>query len=143
VTIRNLRPSWRLSGPTFKRLMRTKVNGRARVIPCFLRFASCLVGALMLLSFPLQIRVHDFNEHFRNPRICQSIVRHTSVERGESSGVDCLIEVDALRMHVLLGEAQFKARPPRPQLVSFIPLTRLFLRFKLGPSPSSSPDPLI
>jgi hypothetical protein len=122
--------------------MLIETGGHTRVIAGRLRFAAWFLAALMLLSFPLQIGVHDFNDHFRNPRVCQSIVRHTSVERGESSGVDRIAVVDAVRMQALVGEAEFKAGPPRPQLVPSIPLPRLFLRLKLGSS-SSSPDPLI
>jgi hypothetical protein len=121
----------------------TTAGGHSLLITGFLRFTAWPICVLMLLSFPLQIGTHDFNEHLRNPRICPSIVHHTSLERSEASGVDRLSAEEAVRMHVLLGEAERKAPSLRPQIASFIPLTRLFLRLKLGPSPSSSPDPLI
>ena len=124
--------------------MLTTGVAHSRAITRFLSFAACLMSALMLLSFPVQIRPHDFNSHFRAADARRSIVGHTSVERVEVRGVDRVVKIGAWPLPFLVVEPEFKIRPlPSAQLVSLIPRTRLFLRLKLGPSPSNSQDPLI
>jgi hypothetical protein len=104
-------------------------------------FAASLLSIVMFLLFPAQIRPHDYNDHFRTPRVRASIVGHTSVERAEVRTADQAVKTHAWPPLSLVVEPDLKRRT-RPEAVCPMPRTRLFLRLKLGPSSSSSQDPL-
>jgi len=97
----------------------------------------------MLLSFPTA-RSHHFGQHFGTTEIRRNIVRHTFVAGPETGGVEKIALIDAqpaIPVPVIIANVArgFFAR----ELASDIPIFRILQHFKLGPSRSSAPDPLL
>jgi len=107
------------------------------------RAAACIVGVAMLLSFPA-ITAHHFGPHFGATEIRRSIVRHTFVAGPEEDGLEETAHIDAqpaIPMPVIIENV---AKGFFPQtIVSEVPAFRLLQHFKLRPSRSDAPDPLL
>jgi hypothetical protein len=104
-------------------------------------FLVCLCSILMLMTFPT-IRIHQPAEHLRTPGIWRSITRHTSLDRTTADSSE-RISVD----HRCLETLFVKNEEPQKALGNIdptpsVPIVRLLLRLKLGPSPSDISDPL-
>jgi hypothetical protein len=102
------------------------------------------VSALILLLLPAQIKLHDLDDHFRTPNVCNEILRHTFVETVEAVGVAQVVKIDMWPRHLFIIDMELKA-PPRACMepVRPIPYTHLLLRLKFRRSSSNSQDPLI
>jgi hypothetical protein len=105
-------------------------------------FVACLCSILMLLTFP-GIRMHQPAEHLRMPGIRGSTAQHTSLDRTTADTSE-RISVDHRYLSALFvkSEEPTKAREnidPTPS----VPIVRLLLRLKVGPSPSALSDPLL
>jgi hypothetical protein len=124
--------------------MLTTLSTSGRTIARYSGFALCLVSALILLLFPAKIKLHDLNDHFRAPNACNEILRYTFVETVEAVGVAQVVKINMWPRHLFVVDMELKTLPrPYAEPVHPVPYTRLLLRLKLGPSPSSGQDPLI
>jgi hypothetical protein len=118
-----------------------KFSGRA--IATTLRATACILSVAMLLSFPTA-RAHHFCHHFATTEIRQNIVRHTFVAGPEAGGVEKIALIDAqpaIPMPVIIENVA--KRFFSLAIVSEAPTFRMLQHFKLGPSRSSAPDPLL
>ena len=118
-----------------------KFSGQA--IATTLRATACILSLAMLLSFPIT-SAHYFSEHFGSTQIRHNIVRHTFVAGPEAGGVEKIAHIDAqpaIPMPVIIENV---AKSFFPQaIVSEVPAFRILQQFKLGPSRSGAPDPLL
>jgi hypothetical protein len=118
---------------------------RGRNAPGFsetVHLLACLCSILMLMTFPA-IRVHQPAEHLRMPGIRSSITRHTSLDRTTADSSE-RISVDHRYLCTLFIENEEPQKAlenidPTPS----VPIIRLLVRLKLGPSPSDISDPLL
>lgn len=116
---------------------------------CACAFGRCLevavsvVGIVMLLSFPANAS-HHFDAHFRSNEVRSSIVRHAIVAGPEADDAQTIVHIDSLPS----VPAQMIIQNSPKLVTSFdssgeVSLFRLLQRFKLGPSRSGGPDPLL
>ena len=108
-----------------------------------LRMAVCLVGALMVLSFPLG-STHDFHQHLRTARVRRELVRHTFLSVAKESPAQ---GARPLRIKpIQLLPVDYETESESSSNISPSPLvipTRILLRFRPGPSRAGGEDPLI
>ena len=127
--------------------MRTFVKSSLRALALGFELSISVVGILMLLSFPANAS-HSFGEHLRTNEVRRSIVRHAFVAGPEADGAQTIAHIDAqptIPMPVIIES------DPKPldafelssQVSSDCSFVRLIQRFKLGPSRSGGPDPLL
>ena len=123
--------------------MRTFVKSFMRALAVGFELSISVVGIVMLLSFPANAS-HNFGEHFRTNEVRRSIVRHAFVAGPEADGAQTIAHIDAqptIPMPVIIHS------DPKPldsfELSSEFSFVRLIQRFKLGPSRSGGPDPLL
>jgi hypothetical protein len=98
---------------------------------------------LMLLTFPVG-RIHQATDHFRSPEVRRSVERNVFLERTKSDASERVVPQKFKSPGLFLIDTADSVKAdkeftPTPQ----IPLTRLLLRLKLGPSRSSTTDPLL
>lgn len=120
----------------------TLKSGR-RAIAASLRAVACVVGIAMLLSFPA-VSAHLYGQHFRTSEIRQNIVRHTFVAGPESGGVEEFAHIDA--QPAISTPVTIENVAKRSFLLataSEVPTFCFLQRFRLGPSRSGGPDPLL
>jgi hypothetical protein len=124
-------------------VLRNLLKSGGRAINASLRAVACILSVAMLLSFPVA-RVHSFGSHFGTSEIRQNIVRHTFVAGPETGGAEKMTHSDALAAipTPVVVENVAKCLFP-PVVVSNVPTLRILRHFKLGPSRSGSPDPLL
>ncbi len=105
--------------------------------------ATALLGLLMLLAFPMR-PVHQFTDHFRASEIRRSVERHTFLAQPEADPAERVAR-GAILPALTVPVATFSAVKPLAvfEFTSQVPLTRLLLRLKLGPSRASAQDPLV
>ena len=114
-----------------------------RAIAASLRAVACILSVAMLLSFPVA-KVHSFGPHFGTTEIRQNIVRHTFVAGPETGGAERMTHIDALPAVPTPSIVEHAAKCLFPlAIVSDVPTFRILRHFKLGPSRSGSPDPLL
>jgi hypothetical protein len=106
------------------------------------RIVACLLSILMLTTFPA-IRIHQSTVHLRMPGVRRSITQHTSLDRTTADSSE-RISVD----HRYLDSVFVKNEEPQKAFGNIdpppsVPIIRLLLRLKLGPSPSDISDPLL
>jgi hypothetical protein len=112
-------------------------------IAASLRAVACILSVAMMLSFPVA-RVHSFGPHFGTTEIRQNIVRHTFVAGPETGGAERMTHIDALAAIPTPSIVEHAAKCLFPlAIVSDVPTFRILRHFKLGPSRSGSPDPLL
>src|SRR5579864_2480979 len=123
--------------------MRTFVKSSLRALTAGFELSISVVGILMLLSIPANAS-HSFGEHFRTNEMRRSIVRHAFVAGPEADGAQTIAHIDAqptIPMPVIIEN------DPKPldvyELSSEFSFVRLIQRFKLGPSRTAGPDPLL
>jgi hypothetical protein len=113
------------------------------VLAGYLEMVISVVGIVMLLSFPAHSS-HQFGEHFRTNEVRRSIVRHAFVAGPETDCAQTIARIDVeptIPVPVIIESA---AKPPAIfELSPEVSLIRLLQRFKLGPSRSGGPDPLL
>ena len=123
--------------------MRNFLKSFARALSTCLEVTVSVVGIVMLLSFPAN-GSHHFAAHFRSNEVRRSIVRHAIVGEPEADAARTIARIDikpAIPMPVIVATA---VEPLSDHEVSAeVSLIRLLQRFKLGPSRSSGPDPLL
>jgi hypothetical protein len=125
------------------RAMSTRFHFVPRRIAGLLNVAACVVSVLMLLAFPMQ-RGHQFAAHFRSPEVRRSIERHTPIAHPEAGTAERIAHqavLPALLVYVDTGDVVEPAA--NIEFASQVPLARLLLRLKLGPSRSGGQDPLL
>jgi hypothetical protein len=123
--------------------MSTSFHSSALKAAGLLNLAACIVSVLMLLVFPMQ-RVHQYTNHFRAPEIRRSTLRHTPIAQRESGPAERIAHqavLPALLVYVDTGDVVEPAA--NIEFASQVPLSRLLLRLKLGPSRSGGQDPLL
>jgi hypothetical protein len=124
-------------------VLRNFLKFSGRTIATTLRAAACILSVAMLLSFPTA-GAHQFGQRFGTTEIRQNIVRHTFVAGPEAGGVEKIAHINAqpaIPMPVIVENV---AKGFFPQaIVSEVPAFRLLQHFKLGPSRSGAPDPLL
>lgn len=119
------------------------LKSAGRAIADSLRAVACILSVAMLLSFPVA-RVHSFGPHFGTTEIRQNIVRHTFVAGPETGGAERMTHIDALAAIPTPAIVENVAKCLFPlAIVSDVPTFRILRHFKLGPSRSGSPDPLL
>ena len=102
-----------------------------------------MLGVAMLLSFPAA-RSHHFDQRFGTTEIRQNIVRHTFVAGPEAGGDEKMAQVDSLpAISVPVTVENVAQSVLRSAMVSYVPSFRVLQHLKLGPSRSSSSDPLL
>jgi len=123
--------------------MRNFLKSCVRVVAVGFELSISIIGIAMLLSFPANAS-HNFGEHFRTNEVRRSIVRHAFVAGPEADGAQTIAHIDAqptIPMSVIIES------DPKPldsfELSSEFSFVRLIQRFKLGPSSSGGPDPLL
>jgi hypothetical protein len=115
----------------------------ARALTTCLEVAISVVGVAMLLSFPAGAS-HNFDEHFRANEIRRSIVRHSVVAGPEADGARTIARIDAEPAIPVPVIAESATKPLAGfEFSAQVSLIDLLQRFKLGPSRSSGPDPLL
>ena len=123
--------------------MRNFLKSFTRSLITCLEVAVSVVGIAMLLSFPAT-GSHHFDAHFRSNEVRRSIVRHAVVAGPEADAARIVARIDvqpAIPMPVIIETA---AQPfSNLEVSAEVSLIRLLQRFKLGPSRSSGPDPLL
>jgi hypothetical protein len=104
---------------------------------------TALVGLLMMLTFPMQ-PAHQFSDHFRADEARQTIERHTFLAQRPAGPTERIAQC-AVRpaLSVRIAIPSEVNPPPASEFTSDIPLIRLLLRLKLGPSHTSAQDPFI
>ncbi len=104
---------------------------------------ACVVSLLMLLVFPMGPE-HQFTGHFRSPEVCQSIERHTPIAQPEARTTECIAHQAALpALLMLINNGDVVEPVANIEFSPQVPLSRLLLRLKLGPSRSGGQDPLL
>ena len=88
--------------------MLTTHSTSGRTIVRYSGFAPCLVSALILLLFPAQIKLHDLNDHFRAPNVCNEILRYTFVETVEAVGVAQVVKINMWPRHLFVVDMELK-----------------------------------
>ncbi|MGD1028567.1 hypothetical protein [Candidatus Binatus soli] len=124
-------------------VLRNFLKSSGRAIATTLRAAACILSVAMLLSFPTA-RAHHFGQHVGATEIRQNIVRHTFVAGPETGGVEKIAHIDAqpaIPMPVIIENVAKGFFPLA--IASEVPTFRLLQHFKLGPSRSGAPDPLL
>jgi len=123
--------------------MGTRSNSTAFQAASVLNFAACLVSVLMLLAFPMQ-SAFRLADHFRAPEVRRSIVRHTFIAQHQSGPVDRIARQAVLPAFPAPIDTENVTEPiSNIEISSQVPLSRLLLRVKLGPSRSGGRDPLL
>ena len=108
-----------------------------------LHLAACVASILMLLAFPIR-PVHQFANHFRTPEVRRSMERHTPVAQPEAGPAESIAHQAVLPALVAPVDTGDVITPIGEfELSSEIPLSRLLLRLKLGPSRAGDQDPLL
>lgn len=123
--------------------MRHFLKSFIRALALGFELSISVVGVVMLLSFPTNAS-HNFGEHFRTNEVRRSIVRHAFVAGPEADGAQTIAHIDAqptIPMPVII-ESDSKPLDSF-ELSSEFSFVRLIQRFKLGPSRSDGPDPLL
>jgi len=102
-----------------------------------------LLSLLLLLIFPL-LRARHFTTRLRTPQTVSQIERHIFVAQPKAVHAQGLANYAAIftMFAAVVTTSQIKPLPGF-QLAARVPLARLLLRLKLGPSRASSPDPLV
>jgi len=109
---------------------------------CQMGVVVSLIGALALLAFPIR-GAHQFTAHFRTGEICRSIESHTLAALAEVDPAKLVADCAAFPALPMLAQIRSDAKPLFClESASRVPLTRLFLRLKLGPSRAGGQDPL-
>ena len=109
-----------------------------------IRTGLCLVGMLTLVTF-VTLQGHQFTDHFRAPEVRRSTERHTVLIESRNDASDKITVAQRLS-RVPVVDAKSVTRPLGQFDSSFVPtlpITRLLVRLKLGPSRSGGQDPLI
>jgi hypothetical protein len=107
------------------------------------RFTACLLGLLMLLSFPSQ-RSHEFTDHLRNATVRRSIACHTSVALPEAGPVDSAIGIAKLPVLLMpIDPARQILHKARIDSVPQVPSMRLLLRSRLRLASADGQDALL
>jgi hypothetical protein len=107
------------------------------------RAAICVLSVLSLLAFSMP-PAHQCTVHLRTPEVRSSIERHTSVAEPEAGPAGRIADgavVSALFTPVDTANTVKSRENVEPS--SEVPLTRLLLRLKLGPSRADGQDPLL
>jgi hypothetical protein len=112
-----------------------------------IRAVLSVIGIAMLLSFPMN-RAHQFQVHFRTPKVRREIERNTFMAQPEVTGGERVVhanhadaKVPPSVMAALVAPVLFKPVSDSPIVSEILP-TRFLLRFKLPPKPSGGSDPL-
>jgi hypothetical protein len=96
---------------------------------------------LMLLTFSIA-RIHQPADHFRMPETFRSVTRQISLDRTTCDSSERL-SFEHRHFDVMLINNEDTADSRREfDSTPSIPIIRLLLRLKLGPSASDSSDPL-
>lgn len=123
--------------------MRNFLKSCTRVLAIYLEVAVSVVGIAMLLSFPANSS-HHFGGHFRTDEVRRSIVRHAFVAGPETDGAQTITRIDVeptIPVPLIIENAD---KPLGTfESSSQVSLICLLQRFKLGPSRSGGPDPLL
>jgi hypothetical protein len=102
----------------------------------------CLTGALMLV-FPVS-RVHQRIDHFRAPDIVRSVEMHTSLDRTTGDPWKQRISANHCYLDTVLdAEEELPITLAGIESTPTVPIIRMLLRLKLGPTPSADSDPLL
>lgn len=124
--------------------MRSGLKSGAHVFSNVLQLGACILTIAMLLAFPA-VTAHHFDEHYRTPHVRRWVVRHTCVAQPESTASDRVQPASVVEtklpatIQTESANTRFAVLEPAPD----VPLIRLLLRSKLGPSRSGSSDPLL
>ena len=111
--------------------------------PNIAELAVCLGVVLMLLTLPVP-RAHQFTDHFRAPEVRRSVERNVFLERTKSDASERISTHYLQPTGLFRADTEDSVKPFREfALTPRVPLTRLLLRLKLGPSRSGTPDPLL
>jgi hypothetical protein len=109
----------------------------------YTHLVTCLVGLLMLISFPSQ-RSHQFTDHFRNATVRRAIACHTSIAQPEAERADSVTNVANLPTLLMPIDPGIKVgREASVPLVSQVPSKRLLLRLRLKVARADGQDPLL
>jgi hypothetical protein len=123
--------------------MRNFLKSCARALGTCLDVTVSVVGIMMLLSFPANPS-HHFDAHFRSNEARRSIVRHAFVAGPEADAVRTVARIDVKHAIPTPVIAESATKPLTTcDFCSDVSLIRLLQRYKLGPSRSSGPDPLL
>ena len=107
-----------------------------------LYIAACLASMVMLLTLSMAL-THQNADHFRMPEVRRSVERHSFLNESKSDVVDKISAQNLRPTIVFRGEPDPGVeRIIEPAPIVQAPIMRLLMRLKLGPSRSSSPDPL-
>jgi hypothetical protein len=102
-----------------------------------------LIGALMMFALPMQ-RAHQFTDHFRTREVRRTIERHTFLAQPEADPAERVAHIAILPALPVPVETCSNVKPLAAfEITPHVPLTRLLLRLKLGPSRASAQDPLL
>jgi hypothetical protein len=131
-------------GGYYQRLtMDRSLQLRVRGISAILRLMACLASVVMLVTLSAP-RGHQVADHFRFPEIRRAVEQHTFVDKSKIDAYES-ISANYVRPSSLFQiDTDLGVKPSRDLTpVPTVPISRLLLRIKLGPSRSSTPDPLL
>lgn len=103
--------------------------------------AACVVGALMLLTFPIQ-SAHQYTNHFRTPQVRRTIERGVFIAHPDTTPTKRIAQ-QAVFPALLVSLNAGDAKPVTIIYFSPVPISRLLMHLKLGFSRSGSEDPLL
>jgi hypothetical protein len=107
------------------------------------RIAICALSAMSLLAFSLR-PAYQSTVHLRTPEVRRSVERHTSVAEPEASPAGRIADGAVVPALAAPVDAAITVKPRlEPEPSTEIPLTRLLLRLKLGPSRADGQDLLL